>query len=97
PRARPRRAPRRRRKRPRPRTRGGGPRAACPIGRRRATPPAPAARRKRRRAAARGRQRVTRVAIIDGWGGMVRALPVWKRLDGRVTIAAFPVTLAEGD
>ena len=40
---------------------------------------------------------MTRVAIIDDWGGMVRALPVWKRLDGRATIDAFQDTLAEED
>src|SRR5260370_40440366 len=34
---------------------------------------------------------------MDDWGGMVRALPVWKRLDGRVTIDAFQDTLAEED
>jgi len=36
-----------------------------------------------------------RLAIIDDWGGMVRALPVWKRLDGRATIDAFQDTLAD--
>src|SRR5439155_903580 len=56
---------------------------------------ATAARAGRRRAAARGRQRMKRLAIIDDWGGMVRALPVWKRLDGRATIDAFQDTLAD--
>jgi phosphoglycerate dehydrogenase-like enzyme len=36
-----------------------------------------------------------RVAIIDDWGGMVRPLPPWRRLDGRATIDAFPDTLAD--
>jgi len=40
---------------------------------------------------------VTRIAIIDDWGGMVRALPVWKRLDGRATLDAFQDTLADED
>ena len=40
---------------------------------------------------------MTRVAIIDDWGGMVRALPVWKRLDGRATLDAFQDTLADED
>ena len=40
---------------------------------------------------------MTRIAIIDDWGEMVRALPVWKRLDGRATIDAFQDTLAEED
>jgi phosphoglycerate dehydrogenase-like enzyme len=38
---------------------------------------------------------VTRLAIIDDWGGMVSALPVWKRLDGRATIDAFRDTLGD--
>jgi len=40
---------------------------------------------------------VTRVAIIDDWGGMVSALPIWKRLDGRATIDTFADTLASED
>jgi phosphoglycerate dehydrogenase-like enzyme len=40
---------------------------------------------------------MTRLAIIDDWGGMVSALPVWKRLEGRVTWDAFPDTLADED
>jgi phosphoglycerate dehydrogenase-like enzyme len=38
---------------------------------------------------------MTRIAIIDDWGGMVRPLPYWKRLDGRATVDAFPDTLAD--
>jgi phosphoglycerate dehydrogenase-like enzyme len=34
-----------------------------------------------------------RIAIIDDWGGMVGALPIWKRLEGRATIDAFQDTL----
>ena len=40
---------------------------------------------------------MTRVAIIDDWGGMVSALPIWKRLDGRATIDTFADTLASED
>ena len=36
-----------------------------------------------------------RIAIVDDWGGMVRALPVWKRLDGRATIDAFQDTFSD--
>jgi len=36
-----------------------------------------------------------RIAIIDDWGGMVRPLAPWGRLDGRATIEAFQDTLAE--
>ena len=36
-----------------------------------------------------------RLAIIDDWGGMVSALPIWKRLDGRVGIDSFQDTLAD--
>lgn len=38
-----------------------------------------------------------RLAIIDDWGGMVRTMPGWKRLDGRVAIDAFSDTLADED
>ena len=38
-----------------------------------------------------------RLAIIDDWGGMVSALPVWNRLEGRVRIDAFQDTLADDD
>jgi phosphoglycerate dehydrogenase-like enzyme len=38
---------------------------------------------------------MTRIAIIDDWGGMVRPLPHWKRLDGRATVEAFSDTLAD--
>jgi phosphoglycerate dehydrogenase-like enzyme len=38
---------------------------------------------------------MTRIAIIDDWGGMVRPLPYWKRLEGRATVDAFPDTLAD--
>jgi phosphoglycerate dehydrogenase-like enzyme len=38
---------------------------------------------------------MTRIAIIDDWGGMVRPLAPWTRLGGRATIDAFPDTLAE--
>ena len=38
-----------------------------------------------------------RIAIIDDWGGMVGALPVWNRLDGRATIDRFADTLASED
>ena len=40
---------------------------------------------------------MTRIAIIDDWGGMVSALPIWKRLDGRATIDTFADTLASED
>jgi phosphoglycerate dehydrogenase-like enzyme len=40
---------------------------------------------------------MTRIAIIDDWGGMVSAMPVWKRLAGRGTIDAFQDTLASED
>ncbi|HEV8471590.1 MAG TPA: D-2-hydroxyacid dehydrogenase family protein [Methylomirabilota bacterium] len=36
-----------------------------------------------------------RVAILDDWGGMVRPLPFWTRLDGRATIDAFQDTLRD--
>jgi phosphoglycerate dehydrogenase-like enzyme len=36
-----------------------------------------------------------RMAIIDDWGGMVRPLVPWRRLDGRATIDAFQDTLAD--
>lgn len=38
---------------------------------------------------------MTRIAIIDDWGGMVRPLAPWTRLDGRATIDAFQDTLAD--
>jgi phosphoglycerate dehydrogenase-like enzyme len=38
---------------------------------------------------------MTRIAIIDDWGGMVRPLAPWARLDGRVAIDAFQDTLAD--
>ena len=40
---------------------------------------------------------MTRVAIIDDWGGMVGALPMWKRLDGRARVDTFADTLAAED
>jgi phosphoglycerate dehydrogenase-like enzyme len=40
---------------------------------------------------------VTRIAIIDDWGGMVSALPVWKRLEGRASLDAFRDTLTDED
>ena len=40
---------------------------------------------------------MTRIAIIDDWGGMVGALPIWKRLDGRATIDRFSDTLPSED
>ena len=36
-----------------------------------------------------------RLAIIDDWGGLVSAQPVWTRLDGRVQLDAFQDTLAD--
>jgi len=36
-----------------------------------------------------------RIAIIDDWGGMVRPLAPWRRLEGRAIIDAFETTLAE--
>ena len=38
---------------------------------------------------------MTRIAIIDDWGGMVRPLAPWRRLDGGATIDAFDDTLAD--
>lgn len=38
---------------------------------------------------------MTRIAIIDDWGGLVRPLPFWDRLAGRATIDAFPDTLTD--
>ena len=38
---------------------------------------------------------MTRIAIIDDWGGMVRPLAPWHRLDGRATIDAWEDTLAD--
>jgi phosphoglycerate dehydrogenase-like enzyme len=38
---------------------------------------------------------MTRIAIVDDWGGMVRPLPHWNRLDGRASIDAFQETLAD--
>jgi len=38
---------------------------------------------------------MTRIAIIDDWGGMVRPLPYWGRLEGRATVDAFQDTLAD--
>jgi phosphoglycerate dehydrogenase-like enzyme len=38
---------------------------------------------------------MTRIAIIDDWGGMVRPLAHWKRLEGLVTVDAFQDTLAD--
>lgn len=38
---------------------------------------------------------MTRIAIIDDWGGLVRPLPCWDRLAGRATIDAFPDTLTD--
>jgi phosphoglycerate dehydrogenase-like enzyme len=38
---------------------------------------------------------MTRIAIIDDWGGMVRPLAHWQRLEGRATIDAFQDTLAD--
>ena len=38
---------------------------------------------------------MTRIAIIDDWGGMVRPLPYWHRLDGRATVDAFQDTLGD--
>jgi phosphoglycerate dehydrogenase-like enzyme len=38
-----------------------------------------------------------RVAILDDYAGMVRALPHWSRLDGRASIASFTDTLADDD
>jgi phosphoglycerate dehydrogenase-like enzyme len=38
---------------------------------------------------------MTRIAIIDDWGGMVRPLAPWRRLEGRASIDAFETTLAE--
>jgi phosphoglycerate dehydrogenase-like enzyme len=38
---------------------------------------------------------MTRVAILDDWGGMIRPLPPWTRLDGRATVDAFQDTLAD--
>jgi phosphoglycerate dehydrogenase-like enzyme len=40
---------------------------------------------------------MTRIAIIDDWGGMVGALPIWKRLEGRARIDAFQDTLTTED
>ena len=40
---------------------------------------------------------MTRIAILDDWGGMVRPLPFWRRLDGRATIDAFSDTLRDDD
>jgi phosphoglycerate dehydrogenase-like enzyme len=37
---------------------------------------------------------MTRIAIIDEWGGMVRPLAHWKRLEGLATVDAFQDTLA---
>jgi phosphoglycerate dehydrogenase-like enzyme len=38
---------------------------------------------------------MTRLAITDDWGGMVRPLAPWTRLSGRATIDAFQDTLAD--
>jgi phosphoglycerate dehydrogenase-like enzyme len=38
---------------------------------------------------------MTRIAITDDWGGMVRPLAPWTRLSGRATIDAFQDTLAD--
>jgi phosphoglycerate dehydrogenase-like enzyme len=38
---------------------------------------------------------MTRIAIIDDWGGMVRPLAPWQRLEGRATIDAFQETLVD--
>jgi len=38
---------------------------------------------------------MTRIAIIDDWGGLVRPLPFWDRLAGRAAIDAFPDTLTD--
>jgi phosphoglycerate dehydrogenase-like enzyme len=38
---------------------------------------------------------MTRIAIIDDWGGMVRPLAHWQRLEGRATVDAFQDTLAD--
>ena len=35
------------------------------------------------------------IAIIDDWGGMIRPLAPWRRLEGRATIHAFEDTLAD--
>lgn len=35
------------------------------------------------------------IAIIDDWGGMIRPLAPWRRLEGRATIRAFEDTLAD--
>jgi phosphoglycerate dehydrogenase-like enzyme len=40
---------------------------------------------------------MTRIAILDDWGGMVRPLPFWRRLDGRATIDTFSDTLRDDD
>jgi phosphoglycerate dehydrogenase-like enzyme len=40
---------------------------------------------------------MTRIAIIDDWGGMVSALAIWKRLEDRARIDAFQDTLASED
>lgn len=38
---------------------------------------------------------VTRVAILDDYAGMARALPRWDRLQGRVAVDTFDETLAD--
>jgi phosphoglycerate dehydrogenase-like enzyme len=38
---------------------------------------------------------MTRIALIDDWGGMIRPLPHWSRLDGRATVDGFQDTLAD--
>jgi phosphoglycerate dehydrogenase-like enzyme len=40
---------------------------------------------------------VTRLAILDDYAGLVRALPHWARLDGRVTVQSFSDTLSDDD
>lgn len=37
---------------------------------------------------------MTRIAVIDDWGGLVSAQPAWMRLVGRATVDAFADTLA---
>jgi phosphoglycerate dehydrogenase-like enzyme len=38
---------------------------------------------------------VTRLAILDDYAGLVRALPHWSRLEGRVTVQSFSDTLSD--
>jgi phosphoglycerate dehydrogenase-like enzyme len=38
---------------------------------------------------------MTRVAILDDWGGMIRPLAPWTRLDGRAAVDAYQDTLSD--